>query len=365
MEQQNDSCAYNNNIEQIKPSPQTRFKNHFDNTIGWGFEKRITEWTPPIEAFKKANYLQFPQSRRQYICIDLDWEGAATIWMDEGFPEPTITFVNRENGHANLAYELASPVYWSTHFNVNKVHTAPIEYYKAIQHGYTNKLNGDHGYVNSSIKNPFSNRWRVTWSDNSYTLEYLAEFVELKSNRNINCKFRTKLFSGRNDELFYTANIWSYRNVKKYNDKTKFYDDLLIQLKTINIEIIPFHWADRGCLELPEITGLANGIFKYVWSNRDNPKLKYLIKNYGILKFDPIPDYLKEDEKIKVIKSRQAMGAHYTNQIRSNSTKEKIANAIEQLQAKGCKVSMKSISTEGEIGYTTVRKYNNYINTLL
>ncbi|MEL7639695.1 MAG: replication initiation protein [Solidesulfovibrio sp.] len=358
-------CAEEFNIVSEHSSPQERFKKHFDILVGWGIGKDISSWTNPTDAFARSNYLAFPKSKRQYICLDLDWEGSATVWMDEGLPEPTITFVSRVNGHSTLAYELETPVYWPCELNNYKVRYAPVNYFKAIQKGYTVFVNGDTGYTNATIKNPFSMNWRVTWSDKIYSLSYLADYITLINANRENNKFRTKQYAGRNDELFYTLSIWAYRNVKKYTSDDLFYDDLINMAISINAEIIPINWSDRGPLGMAEVCGVARGVCKYAWMHRFNPNLKHLFKNYGILGFSPIPEDIIGDDREQIARSRQSQGAYYTHSIVKNNTMKKIFDAINILKVKNKKITFCSISNESNIGYNNVRKYNNYIREIL
>ncbi|MEL7639274.1 MAG: replication initiation protein [Solidesulfovibrio sp.] len=358
-------CAEELNISSDSSSPQERFKKHFDSLVGWGSGKDISNWTNPTEAFEKSNYLAFPKSKRQYLCLDLDWEGSATVWMDEGLPEPTITFVTRANGHSTLAYELEIPVYWPCERNNYKARYTPVNYFKAIQKGYTVFVDGDTGYTNATIKNPFSMNWRVTWSDKMYSLAYLAEFVHLVNTNRENNKFRTKEYAGRNDELFYTLSIWAYRNVKKYTRNDLFYDDLINIATSINSETIPINWPDSGPLGMAEVSGVARGVCKYAWMHRFNPNLKHLFKNYGILGFSPIPENIIGDDREQITRSRQSQGAYYTHGIVKNNTMKKIFDAINALKLKKEKINFCSISNECNVGYNNVRKYKDYIREIL
>jgi hypothetical protein len=358
-------CAEELNTSSDSSSPQERFKKHFDSLVGWGIGKDISNWTNPTEAFANSNYLAFPKSKRQYLCLDIDWEGSATIWMDEGLPEPTITFVNRKNGHSTFAYELEYPVYWPCEHNNYKVRQHPMKYFKAVRGGYTQLVGGDTGYTNATIKNPFSNSSRVTWADKKYSLEYLAEFVTLHGNKEFNNKFRTKQFDGRNDELFYTLSIWAYRNVKKYQDDELFSCHLLDQANLINLEIIPVNWPKRGPLCASEVSSVARGVCKYTLQNRFNPNLKHLYKKYDVMGFPPIPNNIVGFEREIVIRFRRSEAADRTHNIVKDATKSKIFEAIEKLKFKKQKISCLSISNESNIGYNTVRRHKDYISEIL
>lgn len=361
----NNLCADELSNSYLNASPQERFKKHFDNLVGWGIDKNIAFWTNPTEAFSCSNYLAFPKSKRQYLCLDIDWEGSATVWMDEGLPEPTITFVNPENGHSTLVYELELPVYWPCEQNHFRANHRPVKYFKAVQKGFTAFVRGDSGYTNSTIKNPFSKKWRVTWHNKQYTLAYLAEFVQLVNACHENNKFRTKNYAGRNEELFYTLSIWSYRNVKKYKNNDLFYDDLMNVASSINSETIPLHWPQKGPLALSEVCGIVRGVCRYACLHRHDPNLKHLFKNYGILGFTQIPDDVLGLKREQITRSRQSQGAHYTHDVVKNNTKKKIHDAIERMRTKNQKINCLSISNESRIGYNNVRNHKEYIREIL
>ena len=44
------------------------------------------------------------------MLFDIDREGGALAWEDNGLPMPAWATINRENRHAHLAYALAAPV---------------------------------------------------------------------------------------------------------------------------------------------------------------------------------------------------------------------------------------------------------------
>lgn len=340
---------------------QDRFRKHFDNTIRWGSGKVIDQSSSPAEAFENANYLMFPASRRNYLCLDLDWEGAAAAWMDEGLPEPTIAFVNQKNSHGNLAYELSRPVYWPCKYNFHKVKFSPVNYFKAIKRGYEAKLFADSGYTNASIKNPFSSEWKVYWSDETYSLNYLAEFVDLENIFYKNRFDEDKIYAGRNEELFCIARHYSCMNIKKYNSYDKYKNELLGYLLLQNDTVIPENWASKGPLDIKEVSVIASNVSRYMWKIKDYKKYKYIFKNYGVMNLDPIQPGVSSDDRKNIIKNRQSLGAKYVHDIRRSNTLEAIYGAINKLIANNKKLNYNKISIESGIGYKTVLKYKSQI----
>ena len=58
-----------------------------------------------------ARYIQFNQPHAQYwLCFDVDRPGAAIDWSDRNAPAPTLTIMNKANGHAHLLYALKTAV---------------------------------------------------------------------------------------------------------------------------------------------------------------------------------------------------------------------------------------------------------------
>ena len=346
---------------EIKQSAEERFKNHFDNTIGWGITKEINKWTHPTEAFEKANYLLFPKSRRKYMCFDLDWEGSATIWEDLGLPKPTIIIVNRENGHSNTAYELEKEVYWPCGTNINKISTKPVDYFKAISRGYTRKLDADYSYTNSSFKNPFSNLWKVTWNDVKYDLAYLSEFVIISNKIEYYNRLKKENFVGRNEELFYTARKWSYTHVKHYENYEIFRDSLKTFLIEHNCTKIIEHWPQRGQLCDSEVNTITRNVAKWVWQRKDDKDFSKYIKNFGIMRFETINYELDHHEMVCEIYKRQSAGAYHTHKIRVEKTLNSIKEVVYKLLISGGNTSYRNIANVSGLGYRTIIKYKEYI----
>lgn len=343
-------------------SPQVRFKKHFDNWVRWGIDKNLDRTSSPTEAFEKSNYLLFPKSRRSYLCLDLDWEGSASIWMDEGLPEPTITFVNQKNSHGNLAYEITKPIHWPCTENLKTVRSKPVEYFNAIRRGYENKTSADPGYTNASIKNPFSTRWKVYWADKSYSLDYLAEFVTLSNKRNYSRHGKNNNYSGRNEELFYIARKWACYNVKKHENYESFQNSLQEYLLDQNVTTIIMNWSTRGSLDISEVKTISRGVSRYIWEKRDDINYKHLFKNYGILNFNDIPFDIPKYKKDEIIKERQSLGASYTHNIRKINTLKLLEETIYKLHFNNKNINYRTISIESGISYKTVLSYKSFIS---
>ena len=134
-------------------------------------------------------------------------------WQDLHVPAPTITATNPDNGHAHLFYGLNIPVL--TCLENPKVHKSPFRYAAAVNVAYTQKLGADRGYSGLISKNPLNDYWNVqTWQNEPYTLDWLADYVNLPRTY---LDQRTRLEPiglGRNCTLFEYVRLWAYREIR-------------------------------------------------------------------------------------------------------------------------------------------------------
>jgi len=260
---------------------------------------------------------------------------------------------------------LDRPVYWPCEHNFSKVRLSAVKYFKAIRRGYNKKTSADPGYTNASIKNPFSPRWKVIWSNNTYTLDYLADFVDLSNETIFNKYDKDRVYAGRNEELFFIARRWSCLNIKKYDGYNLFLRSLLDYLLFQNFTTIIENWSSRGPLGEYEISKIASSVSRYVWKRRDDPAYKYLFKNYGAMNLREMPCGISIDEKKLVIKQRQALGAKYVHEIRKEKTLKLLLDTISRLSSNRESLSFYNISIKSGISYKTVLKYKTSLLPLV
>ena len=132
-----------------------------------------------IRPKKTAINMQYIQGNQpcmfHYFFFDIDRSDAVMAWHEENLPMPYWTAQTQKNGHAHLCYKLEIPL-CTSEFGSQKA----IAYASKVQAGLANKLGADVGYSHLITKNPFHKDWRVTfWTEQAYTLDYLADFVEL------------------------------------------------------------------------------------------------------------------------------------------------------------------------------------------
>ena len=205
----------------------------------------------------KKPYLQInPPKKTVYFVFDDDKDDAAVSWFDAGLPQPLWTTQNPLNGHCHHCYKLEIPLYTSEFASVKA-----IKYAQAIYYAYALKMGADLGYSKLITKNPLHPQWRTTvWTDKAYSLDYLADFVELPK------KLPKKLEMvglGRNVTMFEHGRQWAYVAIRDYMHHNSSYDweqAVKKQLEAINSGF-------EQPLPYSEVRATAKSIARWVWRN--------------------------------------------------------------------------------------------------
>lgn len=189
-----------------------------------------------------------------YFFFDIDRSDAVMAWHDENLPMPYWTAQTQKNGHAHICYKLEIPL-CTSEFGSQKA----IAYASKVQAGLANKLGADVGYSHLITKNPFHKDWRVTfWSEQAYTLDYLADFVELPKKLS---KKQEVLGLGRNCTLFENARKWAYKAVRGYfhhPSSLGWEKAVLAHIETLNRDF-------EEPLSYSEVKATAKSISDYCW----------------------------------------------------------------------------------------------------
>ena len=180
-------------------------KPYYTNELSSGLQ--IADVARAIE----ARYIQpNPPHWRYYFIFDVDRSGAAIDWYDRNAPAPTFSITNPTNGHAHLAYGVATSIITAPHGN-----DAPLRYAAAIEATLRAKLDADIGYSGLICKNPLHGSWRVTvWEPELYTLDWLADHLDL-SQYGDRRKNLPPYGLGRNHTLFTRTRRWSYKAIRQ------------------------------------------------------------------------------------------------------------------------------------------------------
>nr|WP_268833991.1 replication initiation protein [Photobacterium carnosum] len=194
----------------------------------------VTFIRPKITAINKK-YIQVNRpSTDLYLVFDLDYEYSALAWSDLNLPAPAWSAKNPINGHSHLGYALSVGVCTSS-----MARLAPLKYLAAIQSAYTQILKADRSYARLLTKNPLHDAWQTTWwTDEKYTLDYLADFVDLTGHP---LRGKESHGLGRNCELFENVAHWAYKEVREYwspDYKSKWQDAVVSHTEALNAQFI-------------------------------------------------------------------------------------------------------------------------------
>ena len=203
----------------------------------------------------KKPYIQInPPLTTIYFVFDDDKEDGALSWFDAGLPQPFWTTQNPENGHSHHCYKLEIPLCTSEFASVKA-----IKYAQAVYYAYALKLGADLSYSQLITKNPLHPQWRTTfWTDQAYSLDYLADFVELPK------KLPKKLEVvglGRNVTMFEKGRHWAYKAIRDYMHHNSSYE----WEKAVYAQIDAINSGFEQPLPYSEVKATAKSIAKWVW----------------------------------------------------------------------------------------------------
>ena len=189
-----------------------------------------------------------------YFVFDGDKNDAALSWFDENLPAPYWTTQNPKNGHAHICYKLEIPLHTSEFSSIKA-----IKYAQAVYYAYALKMGADLSYSQLITKNPLHPQHRTTyWTDRAYSLDYLADFVELPK------KLPKKLEVvglGRNVTMFEKGRHWAYTAIRDYlhhSSSSVWEQAVKKHLEAINSTFEP-------PLPHSEVKATAKSIARWVW----------------------------------------------------------------------------------------------------
>lgn len=205
----------------------------------------------------KHDYIQFNDLFIKFLVLDIDRPESAMDWADLNLPAPHFVVMNPKNSHCHYIYALALPI-----CRTDNARLKPLEYFAKIQQAYTEALKADHSFAGLLTKNPNSKTWQVKqWATYPYTLEYLADFVELPKR----LTKRTVIGEGRNVYLFNALRQFAYKEVMFYklNGATQddFYRVLSAKIERMNV------FANSEGLNPNELKNIVKSVSKWVWRN--------------------------------------------------------------------------------------------------
>ena len=271
--------------------------------------KRIKYIRHRDEAIKMP-YIQANHAVINYIIFDLDYNGSALAAMDNDLAEPTITAINRDNGHCHALYQ------------IDKIYpkTASIKsrtLLNDIIDGYKNILKADRVITTQKqlTKNPLHQCWE-TLTGKPVTLSEMAEYLPHSSKQHPNWTpaerlgdFSNYISIGRNCTMFEYIRHHAYSIVANCQSQEELMSSIsMIAIEKNNIEL--FKWF-KTPLTKKELNDITKSISRWTWTHRNT--ISQQSKNTGIMGFEPrtggiyIPPARFEAET----KARQAKGGEY------------------------------------------------------
>lgn len=349
------------------PLPALRFYSYLSDRPRWGNDKGLFNIGKKENIIEKAAYIELPNHRRYYLSFDLDYECAAHIWIEEGFPEPTITIINNENSHATLHYELDTPLILPIKGRDSYFSFKAIRFYNFVREGLRCKMDGDKGYAGFNTKNPLykdedasKRKWKVYWADKTYDLHYLNEFGCLKREDKEILEIDP---TSRHMTMFDTCRKQAYRMVKKFSDFEVFNGAVQKVCNDFSNCHLAHIQKDHSFPQ-SEIDSIARSIAKWAWSKKDDPNFSNFTKNRGTMNLERTFHEKNSPEHLEEIKSCQRQGAYYTHDIRKNKTEEKIREAMNQLVSNGIQVSIPRLCELTSLSKSTLYRNQGLIDSL-
>ena len=161
----------------------------------------------PRSMAKHRRYIQpQPPWLRLWLVFDYDHDCAWCAADEAGLPAPTITVVNRQNGHGHLLYGIDTPVRMENWGG----RRAPARYLADVERAMTAQLGADPSYSGFTCKNPLHRRWVTLYHDHPYSLGELRGWLGDRDEHHLPERV---IGLGRNVETFDWLRRWGYRNV--------------------------------------------------------------------------------------------------------------------------------------------------------
>ena len=205
----------------------------------------------------KSRYIQANGSTHKYwIVLDLDYPNATMFWDEINAPAPNIIATNKENGHCHYFYALEIPIRTAPDGKV-----APLRYAAAIELALLKKLKADYGYSGLICKNPLNPHWLVsTWEDRCYTLDWLADYLDLSASNG--SKNMPDYGLGRNCNLFEYTRKWAYKAIRQgWPEYDRWLDACVTRAIGYNAK------SFKESLPANEITHVAKSIAKWTYKH--------------------------------------------------------------------------------------------------
>ena len=213
------------------------------------------------DAIKKPYIQANPPHLRVWSLFDIDRPSAATAWEDAGLPPPAWTTVNKENGHAHMAYGLTAPVL----LEAADARRAPMRYLCAVEAAMRAALQSDQDYSGLITKNPAHPLWHTLRGPRTtYDLGELAEYLDLP--KHMPKRKPEEIGLGRNVALFDWLRHYAYRNIRRFKETKGCISNWRLELDLRALERNG-EFASPLCPQ--EVGHIAKSVAKWTWVKFD------------------------------------------------------------------------------------------------
>jgi len=213
------------------------------------------------QALTKPYVQANPPHLRVWSIFDVDRPGAAFAWEDANLPPPAWAAVNRENGHAHLAYGLMAPVLVDS----PDMRQGPLRYLCAMEAAFRERLQADDGYSGLITKNPVHPLWHVLRGPRLvYELAELAEWVNLP--KHLPKRKPEEIGLGRNVTVFDWLRQYAYRNIRHYKSDVR---NFVLWQSHLNGKALERNGEFKTPLDPREVWHIAKSVAKWTWRRFD------------------------------------------------------------------------------------------------
>lgn len=206
----------------------------------------------------KRRHIQFNgPSAFRWMVHDLDFPGAHRAHQDARLPPPNVIAVNPDNGHAHVAYLMATPI--ARH---SMARLGPLKFFAAVERGIARRLDADRCYSGLIAKNPVHSHWRTEWPrELAYDLRELAGFLFPHNMRPDACPVVT-FGAGRNVTVFDELRFFAYREVREFKRTGAAYVDWLARCENVALQL---NLRFPEAMKLSEVRAIAKSVARWTW----------------------------------------------------------------------------------------------------
>ena len=298
-------------VTSIIADPLDDFHKNLPNRPYCSNNKRI-KYIKHRDAALEMPYIQVNHAIVNYIVFDLDYQGSALAARDNDLAEPTITAINRDNGHCHAIYQI-DPIYPKTASIKSRT------LLKDIIDGYKDILKADRVITTQKqlIKNPLHQCWE-TITGEPVTLSEMAEYLPYGRQYNKQHPnwtpweqigdFSQYISIGRNCTMFDFLRHYAYSIVNDCQSQDELNNSIFMLAAEKNIAEL-LKWF-RTPLKQKELDDITKSISRWTWAHRGT--LAQRTKNNGVMGFEPrTGKYIPPAQFEAETKRRQANGGAY------------------------------------------------------